>query len=246
MAYRAVLFDLFDTLVDLNYHQLPRDEYRGRPLPPTVRALHAAVTQRHDLDFDTFLAVSSEVDAEFRETRYAVDLELPTEARFCAVVHRLGLDDRELPAILTDIHMGLLRDHTAIPDHHAGILESLKGRVRIGLVSNFSHSETALGILDAGGLAHYFDTVVISDAVGIRKPRPEIFGTALERLGVEPGEVLHVGDSLRADVNGAAASDIASAWITRRIDDAERRLREHEGARPDHIIADLNEIPGLI
>lgn len=246
MGYRAVLFDLFDTLVDLHYQQLPREEYRGRPLPPTIRPLHEALVERHPVDFDTFLEVMTDVDREFRESRYARDLELPTEERFAAMVERLALRDEALPHILTGIHMGMLRDHTEVPGHHAAVLAELRGRVRIGLVSNFSHSETAFGILDAGGLSDFFDAVVVSDAVGIRKPRPEIFAAALERLGVEPGEALHVGDSLRADVAGAAACRIGSAWLTRRIDDPQRRLREHTGARPDHVIADLKELPELL
>ena len=68
----------------------------------------------------------------------------------------------------------------------------------------------------------------------------------MARLGVGPAEVLHVGDSLRADVGGAAALGIRTVWVTRRIRDPETRLAEHEGPRPDHAIADLAELSALL
>jgi putative hydrolase of the HAD superfamily len=88
--------------------------------------------------------------------------------------------------------------------------------------------------------------VIISDAVGIRKPRSEIFEAVLDELGVAPDETLHVGDSLLADVAGAAPLGIRTAWVTRRIPDAEAALSQHEGPMPDHVINDLSEIEGLL
>lgn len=244
--FRAVTFDLFDTLVDLHYEHIPREQFAGKTVPPTARALHAAVTDRVDVDFETFLDVAFAVDEEIRNSRYARNLELPTEERFAALVERLGLVDRELPGIMTAIHMGAIREHTIVPSHHGEILAGLRQRVRIGLCSNFSHSETALRILEESDLRRHFDAVVISEAVGIRKPRPEIFTAVLDHLAVAPGEVLHVGDSLHADVDGAAACGIPSVWITRRVSDADRRLREHAGAKPDFVIRDLAELSSLL
>jgi len=91
-----------------------------------------------------------------------------------------------------------------------------------------------------------FDAVLVSDAFGLRKPRREIFEAVLEQLGVPPGETLHVGDSLRADVGGARAAGLRTAWITRRIADPEKALREHQGPLPDHALADLAELPALL
>ncbi len=101
MAIRAVVFDLFDTLVDLSMHGLPRVEIGGRSVPSTAGVLHEAVTNHSDVDFERFVAALSEVDRAFRETRYAQGLELPTLERFEAVVERLGIDAPELPGVLT-------------------------------------------------------------------------------------------------------------------------------------------------
>lgn len=47
------------------------------------------------------------------------------------------------------------------------------------------------------------------------KPREEIYRLALERAGAEPGEVLHVGDSLAGDVYGPRALGIRTIWMDR-------------------------------
>ncbi len=246
MAIRAVVFDLFDTLVDLSMHGLPRVEIGGRSVPSTAGVLHEAVTNHSDVDFERFVAALSEVDRAFRETRYAQGLELPTLERFEAVVERLGIDAPELPGVLTKTHMGMIRKQVSVPENHEQVLDALARRVRLGLCSNFSHSAMALGLLDDCGLRIHLDALAISDAIGFRKPRAEIFEAVLAELGVAPAETLHVGDSLSADVGGAAPLGIRTAWITRRIADPDAALRAHEGPSPDCVIADLSEIEGLL
>ena len=242
MAIRAIVFDLFDTLVDLHMENLPRIEFRGRSIPSTAGLLHAAAARHVDVDFETFAEALVEVDRGFRETRYKLHRELPTEERFTALCQRLGLPEDELPLLLTEVHMARLREQVAVPPHHAEVLGRLRGRVPLGLCSNFSHSETAERVLALHGLREPLSAVAISDEVGLRKPRGEIFDAVLRALGVEPREALHVGDSLDADVSGAAAHGMRTAWITRRVGDPEARLREHAGPRPDWQIGDLAEL----
>jgi 2-haloacid dehalogenase len=61
-----------------------------------------------------------------------------------------------------------------------------------------------------------FPAVVTSEDAGAYKPSPLIFQRALALLGLPPDEVLHVGDSLHADVAGARAAGIAAVWVNRR------------------------------
>ena len=246
MPIEAVVFDLFDTLVDLSLHELPRVRIGDREIPSTAGVLHEALAARVDVDFERFVATLVEVDREFRETRYAKGLELPTLERFQALVRRLQIDAADLPQVLTDTHMGMIRDRVDVPAHHGDVLAGLRRSVQVGLCSNFSHSPMALSLLDESGLGAHLDAVVISDAVGFRKPRSEIFEAVLAELGVAPERTLHVGDSLHADVGGASPLGIRTAWITRRVRDADRALAKHDGPAPDHIIADLGEIPAIL
>jgi FMN hydrolase / 5-amino-6-(5-phospho-D-ribitylamino)uracil phosphatase len=57
--------------------------------------------------------------------------------------------------------------------------------------------------LDRIGIAHFFQFSIASRDFGMAKPAPGIFLEACSRLGVEPCEVLHVGDDLHLDVSGA-------------------------------------------
>lgn len=246
MPIRAVVFDLFDTLVDLDFESLPRAESGGRPLPPSVPALHEATRARHAISLDDFAEALAAVDVGFRESHYALDREVPTELRFETLARRLGVADPELPELLTSVHMGVFRQQVSVPAHHAKVLAELASLRAIGLCSNFSHSKTALRILEEAGLARHLGAVVISDAVGLRKPRPEIFEAVLARLGVAPEQALHVGDSLRADVVGAAGLGIKTAWLTRRVKDPHAALEAHEGPAPDFTIRDLAELPALL
>lgn len=246
MPVRGLIFDLFDTLVDLLWENLPSEETPQGRLPASTREMYGALSEFSDASFETFSAALVEGARGFAESHYAHDREVTTAERFEDLAQRLEVQDPRLAERLTQIHMGILRGQVRTLEHHAEILASLRSTLRVGLCSNFSHSQTALEVLEAGGLDEHLDAVVISDAVGIRKPRREIFDEALRGLDLPASDVLHVGDSLRADVGGAQACGISTVWITRRVRDPERRLEEHEGVPPDHVIADLSELPGLL
>lgn len=240
------MLDLFDTLVDLSMESLPPVRAEGRTFPSTAGALHAHVAARRPLELEAFLEALYANDKALREPRAAEGRELPTQERFEGLVRRLEIDDAELPGLLTRTHMELLRAQVRVPDHHAGLLRELRGRVRTALCSNFSHSETAFRVLEEGGLRWQLDAIVVSDAVGFRKPRPEIFRATLAALGVAPQEALHVGDRLDADVAGAAAVGMRTAWLTRRVKDPAAARFAYRGSGPDAEIADLADLPDLI
>ena len=246
MPIRAVVFDLFDTLVDLPLETLPRVSIGGREIPSTAGALHAVVAERAGVSFGDFARVMTAVDRERQATYWERDREFPTDERFARVAKALGLADPELPRLLTDAHMGVIESIAATPPHHAALLAALRERFLIGLCSNFSWAPTARRILDASGLRPALDAVVISHEHGLRKPRREIFAATLDALDVAPDEVAHVGDNLKADVGGAAALGIRTVWITRCVADPAARLAKHDGPRPDHVIADLAELEALL
>ncbi len=246
MPLRAVVFDLFDTLVDLRFEDLPKCLHQGERLPASALELHAEVVRHGEVPLDALVEAMQAGGRAFEASHFAQDREVPTQLRFRDTLARLGLAVPGLEQRLTEIHMGVLAGAVRALPHHEDVLEALCGRVRIGLCSNFSHSETAQRVLESAGLWRCLDVVVVSDAFGLRKPRREIFDEVVSRLGVAPHEALHVGDSLRADVGGASAAGLGTAWLTRRIADPEQALRTHEGPSPDHAIADLAELPALV
>ncbi|MCY7418162.1 MAG: HAD-IA family hydrolase [Chloroflexi bacterium] len=87
--------------------------------------------------------------------------------------------------------------------------------LRLAVISNWGWSGVEL--LHTLELSRHFELVVISDRVGYLKPSPGIFEHALERMAVSPGEAIHVGDSVPADVVGARAVGIAPVLIDREV-----------------------------
>jgi HAD superfamily hydrolase (TIGR01509 family) len=246
MAPRAVLFDLFDTLVDLLMESLPVLDVGGRRIPSTYGALHDVVLKRVGLDFESFARELGAVDREVVASALREGRECPTLERFRELLRRIGVDDPQLAEILTQTHMAKIRETASFLPHHPAVLRELRARVRLGICSNFSHAPTAKGLLEEAGLLAHLDTVAISEEIGIRKPRPEIFEWAMQQLGVSPEETLHVGDDLVADVSGAAALGITTIWVTRRVRNPGQALQEHKGPLPAHVIADLADIPELL
>ena len=246
MPIRAISFDLFDTLVDLLSETIPREEYQGRTVPRMLSRVHALVAEKNPLDFDEYLRVLKEVDGGFRESHIARGREITSLRRFETILERLGIGDPELAHSMVGVHMDGLYDQVRILDHHRAVLSELKEGSRLAVCSNFSHSETAYRVLEAAGLGELMDAVLISDAVGFRKPAPEIFRATLDALQVEPGELLHVGDRLGADVAGAAALGIRTVWIVRRVQDSEAALAARPESAPDFQISDLAELPALV
>ncbi len=90
--------------------------------------------------------------------------------------------------------------------------------LRLGVVSNFdSRLET---ILVGFGLYEKFEVVVVSGRAGAAKPDPRIFHHALDRLGLGPDEVLHIGDSEREDLGGATAAGLRALRIDRSLQES--------------------------
>jgi len=108
------------------------------------------------------------------------------------------------------------KDHWHIFDDviDSGILEKLKkSSVTLGVVSNWDSRLHA--ILRGTGLAEHFDFILASAEVGSAKPDKKIFIEAIRRSGVNPTEVCHIGDDLRADIQGANSVGIEAILIDR-------------------------------
>jgi len=130
-------------------------------------------------------------------------------------------------------------------DARATIEELHKCGYRLGLISNAGDSKDALTLFDKTRLRTFFEVVLISADVGVRKPAPGIFEMALRQMGVQPGQAVMVGDTLGADILGARNAGLASIWITRRADSPDNRAHE-DTILPDATITNLSELPLLL
>jgi HAD superfamily hydrolase (TIGR01549 family) len=245
-AIRALSFDLFDTLVDLTLEALPPVKIDGELVSPTTPALYALLGEGSPISFEVFARTLRGVDKEIRRNQYEAGREVSTRERFATLAKALGIDDAALVERWRAEHMGRLKGQVREVEGHAALLAGLRARARIALCSNFTDSETALRVLDDASLRASLDAVAISDGVGWRKPRREIFAAVADALGLAPREILHVGDNLDADVAGAAAAGMRTAWLTRRVPDPSAAFLRYRGPRPEFTIRDLSEIGALL
>ncbi len=83
----------------------------------------------------------------------------------------------------------------AVDGDVVALVQALRGRVRLAILSNATlHLEDHLNRL---GVAQYFNPIINSARVGLRKPDPRIFSLALDLLGVAPDAVLFADDKQR-------------------------------------------------
>lgn len=94
------------------------------------------------------------------------------------------------------------------------MLQALRERFPLGLLSNFTHAPAARGLMDHLGLTPFFEVILISGDLGFRKPHPYVFEQLVSALAVPQEEILFVGDDLEPDIRGARAAGLRPVWTT--------------------------------
>jgi len=93
-------------------------------------------------------------------------------------------------------------------------LEDLKGSgIRLGIVSNWD--DRLRPLLQRLQLGQWFEVTVISCEAGCRKPDAAIFHCAAAAFGLNPRQILHVGDSQEHDVLGARGAGFEAVQLRR-------------------------------
>jgi putative hydrolase of the HAD superfamily len=218
----AVLFDWGDTLMDFQFDEGLMD-----------RAFRAGLDTIGRGD----LAPADDIRAYFRE-RYeplfwipgtTEEIEYPGMIRDALAHFGTDLTDEELDRFLEAEHAAWQPARVLGSTTHA-LLESLRDQgLKLGLVSNaFDPGWLLRRDLRQMGIEQRIDVAVFSSEVGMRKPHPEIFETALAALEVAPERTLFVGDRLYEDVRGAGElgmTTVQALWF---------RADEHpDGGEPD-------------
>ena len=199
---RAILFDLDDTLFD-----------HRRASTLALSAMHAA--HAPDLPFEPFACKHAEVLEIFHARFLAGEFNLD-QARVARMQTLFASFEREIDADTAGHAARIYREqHQANRHLVAGALEllnALRNHCRLGIVSNNSTAEQ-IEKLRALNIASYFDTIVISEDVGVTKPDSRIFAIACERLGADAQDVVFVGDNWTNDIVGAINAGISAVWL---------------------------------
>ncbi len=231
---RGIFFDLHGTII--LSPDLPASWARW------ATSLHTCMT-KHGLDMsEEEFAPHIDAFLERPSSSFEDDGLSLYEHRLRELGRRLGLDlnrstlrsivDRTIEAWYSDMYLD--------PEAHI-VLGALKTRFKIGLITNWDHAPSIYRLLADYELEDYFETVVISDEVGVAKPDPRIFHIALRRAGLEPEEAAYVGDGPE-DVEGSMAAGLHPILIKRKQrmkvqNDAETHPRsaDQSTVKPDNL-----------
>jgi len=119
------------------------------------------------------------------------------------------------------------------------VLDALSRKYPMVLVSNFyGNIET---VLKDFGIDRFFKKIIESAIVGVRKPDPKIFLLGVEALGLEPGEVIVFGDSLKKDIIPAEKAGCQAIWLK-----GKGWTKEEDDAFHPNIVNSLSEALGFI
>lgn len=122
------------------------------------------------------------------------------------------------------------------------VLDTLSTRYPLVLVSNFYGNIHS--VLRSYGIEKYFKEVIESAVVGIRKPDPQIFALGVKALGMQPDEVVVVGDSYDKDIAPAHSIGCRTVWIKGQGWDNENDSKETSSS--DAVITMLTQLLNIV
>jgi putative hydrolase of the HAD superfamily len=209
---RAIGFDLFNTLITVE--------------PQTLQEAHARlfrslVHNGFQIEEDAFRKAhrQSALDhlAECQKDGKETHNRFWISAALSAQGYQIPPDDWRIAAAVDGYFSAFLEYCHLIPDT-ISMLETVKKKYRLGLLTNFTHGPAARNILGYLGITPFFSTILISGELGYRKPHPSVFVKLIEELGVENHQMLYVGDDPEPDINGARGVGLQPVWTTYVID----------------------------
>lgn len=128
-------------------------------------------------------------------------------SRFLKPLEHYGIHDIELADHLSTDYVYYSPRIVRLVPHTMELLDYLKPKYHLHLITN-GFQEVQHTKLSGSGLEPYFETLTVSEEVGVKKPNPEIFLFALKKAGATAQESLMIGDEMAVDIDGARAAGI--------------------------------------
>lgn len=200
LTYRALLFDLDDTLVDFK----------------TSEALALDLVYenfyKHFTEKETFTTNFHTINQDLWKSVEKMHLSIAQVGlrRFQILSTMLSANvDPKLTATFYEDKLGL--SVSWLPGAKEAI-SSLKNQYKLGIVTN-GLAKIQRVKYQSLSLERWFKPFVVSEEVAISKPHKEIFDIALKEMGEIPSNTLMVGDSLTSDYQGSLNAGIDFCWI---------------------------------
>lgn len=243
-SIRAVVFDLGGTLEEISFNDASwREATRG------LREMLRSLNLDPGLELSELQRVVMAGMIAYRHWREQTLVELPPERVWTEYVFPdHGLPKARLAAAAEDLTLYFENSYMtrSLRPEVPEVLAALRQRgLRLAVISNVISRRQVRHNLALYGLEQYFNPIVTSAGLGIRKPHPKIFLEAARLMGLPPAACMYVGDTISRDVAGARRAGYGLAiqiksFLTDKSD------RETDTEVPDAVIHDLREIIPLV
>jgi len=132
------------------------------------------------------------------------------------------------------IHCTETMDGIYIYTDARNVLDALKKKYMLTMITNGASlwQREKIEKLDIEG---YFEELIVSGELGHHKPSPRIFEEMTRRTGVNPSEIIYIGNDYRKDIQGAKDAGWRAAWV-------KRTDEERDETVPDYSISELSEL----
>ncbi len=207
MRYRGIFFDLFGTLFVYGDMRQAWSDW--------LTALHDGLAREGSRVPLSVLASACDGILAKPDPPLSTDGSTVFERRMQELCVKIGIDlsTRHVLAIAEHC-IEAWQCHISLDSAAVLVLEQLRAKRKLALISNFDHPPHVHALLARHGMARLFDAVVVSGAIGVKKPDPKVFRPALQQTGLEVHEVCYVGDA-DEDVIGARAAGLRPILIRR-------------------------------
>jgi putative hydrolase of the HAD superfamily len=209
--FKAIGFDWAYTLVDLG------TEDDRKPLQKVFSFLEGKSISLPD--FEEFLEKMRKIFRPMIENSRSTNQEARFEVALEKLVNHFRIPLNEnitLIKLLEVYYLEVYSERKVYPEVMSVLRSFMNMGARMGIISNTTNpvfmKEKEMA---ATGLKPFFEFAIYSSDTPYRKPHPSIFELAITRLGINPEEILFVGDNLLLDVVGAQSVGMKSAWLNR-------------------------------
>jgi HAD superfamily hydrolase (TIGR01549 family) len=233
----AIIFDLGNTLL---YFDGDIDEIRKLAAEALLKSLRCSGLNLPDDFADNYLEMLS----FYHQKREIDHVEFPARV----ILNEFVLEWTNIQ-LTEDVISKALEEHYLISQRYwknvrdlKYILDSLKmWNYKLGIISNASDDADVQVLVDNAGIRDYFDFVLTSAAIGVRKPDPIVFQKVLNQWNLSGKQVAMVGDTITADIVGANRLGMQSIWVTEHADTTFGSIND-QSLKPDFIISELVEL----
>lgn len=161
--------------------------------------------QNITLDLNRFLEVYKPLNYQFWKL-YREEKVTKEELRYGRLKNTFDAVHYEISDALIDViaveYITFLPDFNHLFEDTFEILDYLKGKYQLHIITN-GFDEIQTKKMESSNILHYFNQVITSDSVGVKKPSPKVFEFALNAANAKNVNSIMIGDSIEADIEGA-------------------------------------------